>query len=733
MSRPLAVAEQEAYSLFPSNDVQSLIQSERDLYPSVFYDFNDSFHSELGEDNKTNPEKLEVCHKSREETAVCPLMEANITERADATNFFDSHNVDDIDLTSVLAPRISHSNPETPTEPLEMSFDTKPLEMTRNLSEQSPLAPRMARYANSELDGKPINQGQNEVLTSAAANPPKSRAGTPGPRSRVSSISGVSGPTARPQASPEQTNRHEPTPRFSNARQHIGPSGLRNSISAPSDGPLPSSSSMYPDPVQANLGIPSLSEQVQSHGTQYRHSFRSQSPQIWTQDQHASAYKAPVQLHNRSNSTGSFTSHDQFPEIFNTNSSRAIHSSPFSEDRLHANMTQENVNFPRYQNELMLHQAPTYLPYANQHLPQIQRRASNFDPNFFHAQIMKPEDYSSGAGHRLKYQSLEDARREKSVSTHNPLIDNTVPQSAEDDCHYVEKMVASMLLMDRAEDNAGMKRTWDAMKRDRDKVEKASWEILNLCKERHRRNGPFEMSPKVTRQYDTFQDRVESICNAMETQKTLCKHLLRQPFNEEVVEDPVAAVSRIKNNRKVNHGKKEAIDKGREALGEKGHGKGRRTTKVTQDESDDEFERDDDEDGSPASAQTHSKKRSLSRSHAPIPRRQASADDPHDQSYREGSAPKRARRPSRSVYQLNKNNQMIDTTQQEALKVEHEHMQRSSHDQLYADPNSPYGLHGITGLADARHGDPLFGSNDQIDFGQHQQTQGEGRRRVTRH
>lgn len=185
----------------------------------------------------------------------------------------------------------------------------------------------------------------------------------------------------------------------------------------------------------------------------------------------------------------------------------------------------------------------------------------------------------------------------------------------------------------------------------------------------------------------------------------------------------------------MNHGKKEAIDKGREALGEKGHGKGRKTTKVGQDETDDEFEGEEDEYGSQAGAQTQtSKKRSHSRSHVPISgRRQASSDDPLDQNYREDSAPKKARRPSRSVYQLNKDGEMIDTTQQEELKCEHGQMQRSSHDHVYADPNNSYGFHSITGVADARHGDPLFGSNDEIDFGQHQQTQGEGRRRGTRH
>ena len=127
-----------------------------------------------------------------------------------------------------------------------------------------------------------------------------------------------------------------------------------------------------------------------------------------------------------------------------------------------------------------------------------------------------------------------------------------------------------------------------------------------------------------------------------------------------------------------------------------------------------------------------SRKRSISYSNAPISRRrQAGADDPLDRSYREGSATKKSKRASRSVYQLNEHNQMVDTSQQE-LKVEHVLVQQPSHEQLHFDSNNPYGFHGIHGIVDARHGDPMFGSSADIDFGQHQQAQPEGRRRAGR-
>lgn len=482
MSFSLATEQEEDFALSPST-VRSLIQSERDLYPELFQDDNDTFHSEPGEDNKINAEKYAVCQDSPEKAVIEPVMEANVVEHAEAPHYYDGNPFEDFNFTSIPAPPISHSNPETPTEPLEMSFDAKPLEMTRNLSEQSPLAPRMTRYANSELEARLISQGQTQALPSTSKKVPRSGAGTPGPRARVNSISvsRASTPIVRPQAGPEQINRYEPAARFSNVRPHHGPSGLRNSFSAPSEEhsrQLSSTSQQYPHPVQANDGTPSLSEQVQSHGAQYRQGFGSQSPQLWTQDHHETPYKAQMHMHNRTNSTGNFTSHDQFSELYNTNSPHPIHSSQFSEDRVHANMTQENVNPSRYQNELLIQQPTTYLPYPTQHLPQ-HRRTSSYEQGLFPNMNMNPEDYPSEPRQsRLKYQCLDDARREKTVSTHNPRIDSTVPHSAEHDCIYVERMVEAMLDMSLAEDNAGMKRTWETMKRDHDKVEKAAWEIL---------------------------------------------------------------------------------------------------------------------------------------------------------------------------------------------------------------------------------------------------------------
>lgn len=73
---------------------------------------------------------------------------------------------------------------------------------------------------------------------------------------------------------------------------------------------------------------------------------------------------------------------------------------------------------------------------------------------------------------------------------------------------------------------------------------------------------------------------------------------------------------------------------------------------------------------------------------------------------------------------------MVDMSQPQ-MKVERGSMQRPSHERLHVDSNDPYGYHSITGVADARLGDPLF-SSSEVDFGQHQQAQAEARRRAAR-
>ena len=86
-------------------------------------------------------------------------------------------------------------------------------------------------------------------------------------------------------------------------------------------------------------------------------------------------------------------------------------------------------------------------------------------------------------------------------------------------------------------------------------------------------------------------------------------------------------------------------------------GKSRRSVKIpTRGDTDDE------EDAENESFDEEQYETLLKRSSAAL-HQSGSPSDSHDPNYREGSAPKRARRASRSKYQLNEKNEMIDTSE----------------------------------------------------------------------
>ena len=65
-----------------------------------------------------------------------------------------------------------------------------------------------------------------------------------------------------------------------------------------------------------------------------------------------------------------------------------------------------------------------------------------------------------------------------------------------------------------------------------------------------------------------------------QTQKTVCSHLLQDPYSYQVVDDPINALKRVQNNRRVNQQKKEAITIGRQHLDGKTQSKGFARVKV---------------------------------------------------------------------------------------------------------------------------------------------------------
>lgn len=203
-------------------------------------------------------------------------------------------------------------------------------------------------------------------------------------------------------------------------------------------------------------------------------------------------------------------------------------------------------------------------------------------------------------------------------------------------------------------------------------------------------------------------------------------------------------MKRITNNRKVNRGKKLAIEKGREALGQEG--RLRRFTKIS---SHGETE-DDDQDAENESFDEDQYDTLIKRSSTVLPSISPGGDR-RDSSHCEGPAPKRAKRASRSKYQLNERNEMIDTSESpnefdkhhlrskndmvsgsKGQKDEHRLQQQSS--RATPHPMQNYDSVGAMGSSPQSASNPQFSLTEQtgIQYGDHQQASTSRTRRHVR-
>lgn len=67
----------------------------------------------------------------------------------------------------------------------------------------------------------------------------------------------------------------------------------------------------------------------------------------------------------------------------------------------------------------------------------------------------------------------------------------------------------------------------------------------------------------------TFAERMTRVLNCLETQKTICKHLLDAPYMHQFVDDPQAAYKRVIANKTLNKRKGEVMNAGKQVLGAK--------------------------------------------------------------------------------------------------------------------------------------------------------------------
>ncbi|KAL8732529.1 MAG: hypothetical protein Q9166_002743 [cf. Caloplaca sp. 2 TL-2023] len=167
----------------------------------------------------------------------------------------------------------------------------------------------------------------------------------------------------------------------------------------------------------------------------------------------------------------------------------------------------------------------------------------------------------------LHYSTIEAAKHaERPKFKTNPKKDPTIPRTDRQKQEFVARMIRCMKTCKRAEDNQGMISQWNKLKQDEPRVEQAAWRLLDLTLQLHEEGIPMLPNKPSCNRYATMRERWDAICQGLQSQKTMCKHLLGAEFTAQLVNDPTTATQRVQNNRKVNAGKKQYLDHGRSVV-----------------------------------------------------------------------------------------------------------------------------------------------------------------------
>ncbi|KAL6719393.1 hypothetical protein ACLMJK_003632 [Lecanora helva] len=265
----------------------------------------------------------------------------------------------------------------------------------------------------------------------------------------------------------------------------------------------------------------------------------------------------------------------------------------------------------------------------------------------------------------FKPQARKTTRR-KTVVSHGVSEDDGL-QLTKSDASYIEGLVAAMTDADEAEDNPGMQSTWRKIRENKAaRLRETCEDMFNVLKRAQREQL---VDRKAVNVYPSFDYRFEETCSTLRTQKTVCKHLMEAPYSHTVANDPTYAaqvsclplfaellltyVKRVRNNRRVNGQKRQAITMGRQAMGLKGQGKGKGMKKVIPipfedlvagENSGDDFDDDEDEIESPIRVSKGS-----SRNKKAKKARKADPDDDYEDSAENTPATKKAKRSTRSM------------------------------------------------------------------------------------
>ncbi|GAQ42000.1 uncharacterized protein AtWU_06407 [Aspergillus tubingensis] len=182
-------------------------------------------------------------------------------------------------------------------------------------------------------------------------------------------------------------------------------------------------------------------------------------------------------------------------------------------------------------------------------------------------QLMNPEAYNVDCG--TLYSSVEEARAARPVQD-GVREDSTLPTNDLQKQAIVRALTKAMLSFKNAEDNPGMIKPFKEGKYSAERVECVCWEILDCVITRQISGSLLAahgLKRKITSDLLTFAERMTKILDCLETQKTICKHLLDAPYMHQFVDDPQAAQKRVIANKTLNKRKGEVMNAGKQVLG----------------------------------------------------------------------------------------------------------------------------------------------------------------------
>ncbi|PTU24561.1 hypothetical protein P175DRAFT_0520469 [Aspergillus ochraceoroseus IBT 24754] len=148
-----------------------------------------------------------------------------------------------------------------------------------------------------------------------------------------------------------------------------------------------------------------------------------------------------------------------------------------------------------------------------------------------------------------------------------PGPDPTIPHTDEQKRAIVKAMYNHMMSTRRALDNRGMVKPFEYGKYSSTRAEIACWEILEATIARHLFGPLLHEKRKQTGNMNTFARRMAAIMESLEFRKTICKHLLDQPYICQFVDDPKGSQKRVMSNKMLNARKGEVMRAGKQALG----------------------------------------------------------------------------------------------------------------------------------------------------------------------